>query len=404
MIDFIKTEILTTPEYLFNHTDLEFSLKVNNKTGEVIQNSKGFITHIAEVGQLKIQITQNNDTNYSKIELSGSVHKHQQQGTNYKDYTFIDVVTTINQICDLLKLPPDKFIIRHIEYGLNIATKHSAKDILNSIIAYNGIGYEIRKYNGLGYLKRFGLSQYDLKVYDKSKQYGLSNNILRFELKVCKMQYFKTKGIHLNTLADLLNNTLYYSLFRTLHKCFEGLYLFDYRICLNAIKTVREQLILTECINTNYWKQYRDTHSAKGYTKKVNRFKDLVKKYAPDNLKLYLKTEIQNKWFELLNSTPILPPAKNSNVPQFYPLIVGNINPDSKRYCLTCGKDISHQKNSSLFCSEKLNGPEGKKCRNKLSNLKRDEKRKYPNPTLFDIDKYLRAEYKPLKNIINQQV
>ncbi len=403
MIDFIKTDILTTAEYLYNNPSLTFGLNINDKTGEVIKDRYGYITRVANFGQLQIKITKKIETEYTKIELSGSIHKHNKQGTNFEDFTFVDVVNTINQVCDLLKLPPNKFVIKHIEYGVNIKPTHSATNILNSIVAYKGKRYEIREYKGTGYMKRFCLSQYDVKIYDKSKQYSLASNLLRFELKVFKMQYFEKRCINITTFSNLLNPAIYTALFNTLVNCLDSIYMFDYRIQLNAINNTRERLTLTECINTNFWQNYRDTHSAKGYFKKANRFKDLVRKYAPDDLQLYLKTQIQNKWFELLNSTPILPHVQNATVPQNYPLIVGNINPIVKKYCITCGKDISHQKSNSLFCSEKLNGPEGKKCRNRLSNLKRDEKRKYSGPTLFDVDLYLRTDYLHLKQIINQR-
>ncbi len=403
MIDFIKTDILTTAEYLYSNPNLTFGLNINDKTGEVIKDRYGYITRVANFGQLQIKITKKIETEYTKIELSGSIHKHNKQGANFEDFTFVDVVNTINQVCDLLKLPPNKFVIKHIEYGVNIKPTHSATNILNSIVAYKGKRYEIREYKGTGYMKRFCLSQYDVKIYDKSKQYSLASNLLRFELKVFKMQYFEKRCINITTFSNLLNPAIYTALFSTLVNCLDSIYMFDYRIQLNAINNTRERLTLTECINTNFWQNYRDTHSAKGYFKKVNRFKDLVKKYAHDDLQLYLKTQIQNKWFELLNSTPILPHVQNATVPQNYPLIVGNINPIVKKYCITCGKDISHQKSNSLFCSEKLNGPEGKKCRNRLSNLKRDEKRKYSGPTLFDVDLYLRTDYLHLKQIINQR-
>lgn len=403
MIDFIKTDILTTAEYLYSNPNLTFGLNINDKTGEVIKDRYGYITRVANFGQLQIKITKKIETEYTKIELSGSIHKHNKQGANFEDFTFVDVVNTINQVCDLLKLPPNKFVIKHIEYGVNIKPTHSATNILNSIVAYKGKRYEIREYKGTGYMKRFCLSQYDVKIYDKSKQYSLASNLLRFELKIFKMQYFEKRCINITTFSNLLNPAIYTALFSTLVNCLDSIYMFDYRIQLNAINNTRERLTLTECINTNFWQNYRDTHSAKGYFKKVNRFKDLVKKYAHDDLQLYLKTQIQNKWFELLNSTPILPHVQNATVPQNYPLIVGNINPIVKRYCITCGKDISHQKSNSLFCSEKLNGPKGKKCRNRLSNLKRDEKRKYSGPTLFDVDLYLRTDYLHLKQIINQR-
>jgi hypothetical protein len=403
MIDFLKSDILTTPEHLYSNPNLVFGLNIDSETGEVIKNRHGYITRVAQFGQLEIKISQNYETKHSKIELSGSLHKQHQGGANFNDYTFNDVTFTINQVCDLLRLSPDKFVIRHIEFGVNIKPINSACDVLNSIVAYKGKSYETREYNGKGYMKRFCLSQYDVKIYDKSKQYGLVDNILRFELKIFKMQYFEKRGIQLKTFNDLLYPSTYEPLIKPLITCFDNIYMFDYRITLNAIKCTRERLILTECTNTNFWSGYRVTHSAKGYTKKVKRFKDLVKKYAPDNLQLYIRNEIQNKWIELLNSTPILPHVKNAIVPQCYPLIVGNVIPLVSRYCLTCGKDITHQKNNSQFCSEKLNGPMAKKCRNTISNFKVREQLKYNGLLLFDVDVYLLPQDLRFKKLINEK-
>lgn len=64
-----------------------------------------------------------------------------------------------------------------------------------------------------------------------------------------------------------------------------------------------------------------------------------------------------------------------------------------KRYCLTCGRDITNQKTGSKFCSEKLYGREAKKCRNMDSNPRNHIKRKIEviesRGVLFDIKPYI---------------
>lgn len=400
MIDYIKTSIQTTPEYLLSNPNLNFGANTNLQTGEVLNNRYGYITQVAQFGAMQISISTNTQTNYTKIELSGSIHKHTQQGTNYSKFTYNDICNAIHAICEITQLQPDKFIIRHIEYGVNINTAHSPANLLKSIIAYKGKGYEIREYKGNGYMKRFCLSQYDVKIYDKSKQYNLPFDVLRYELKVFKMQVFARQNIHLQTFTDLLNFDTYTQLHATLIESIGNLYMFDYRINTAAIKNRLHRLVLTEGMNTEFWAKYRTAHSAKGYKKKVQRFNELVKQYAPDNLQTYLLNEISNKWHELQHSTPNLPNVENATVTNIYPLIVGKNIVPIKRYCKTCGREITNQKTNSVFCSEKLYGPDAKRCRNILSNLKRDEKRKYNGPTLFDIDQYLPPQYWNLKQLI----
>lgn len=397
MIDYINTDLLTTPEYLLSNQNLSFGANVDEQTGELIKNRHGFITKVANFGSMKITISTNAETNYTKIQLSGSLHKHKQQSVNFNDFTFNDVCNTIQELCQKLCLQPEKFVLRHIEYGVNIKPVHTPLNLLNSIIAYKGKGYEKKEYKGTGYLKKFCLSQYNLKIYDKSKQYDLPYNVLRYELKVFKMQFFENKKIQLKTFSDLLNSNTYSQLNSTIYSSIQDLYMFDYRINSNLITNLRERLVLTEGSNSEFWTNYRTSKTPKAFQKKVKRFKDLVKRYAPDNLQNYLLVEISNKWSELLNSTPNLPNVEFSKVPIIYPYIVSKNKPQIKSYCKTCGRDISDQKPNSVFCSEKRFGPIAKRCRNRMSNLKRDEKRKYRGPTLFDVDQYLPFEMLILK-------
>ncbi|HEY8401336.1 MAG TPA: hypothetical protein VIK89_08745 [Cytophagaceae bacterium] len=66
---------------------------------------------------------------------------------------------------------------------------------------------------------------------------------------------------------------------------------------------------------------------------------------------------------------------------------------DNKRYCKSCGRDISGQKLNSVFCSEKIFGKEAKKCRNKDSNPRNHVKRKIESwsssPMIFSIDEMI---------------
>jgi hypothetical protein len=245
-----------------------------------------------------------------------------------------------------------------------------------------GKPYELRQYEGRGLLKRFSLSQYELKIYNKGLQYNLNCNLLRYEIKVNRMDYLLKKGIEIECITDLLKPNVLLQLRQQIELTLDNFLFMDYRINLNEIKNKRERLILTEGSNPNFWNKYRETHSPKGYQKKVKVFKLLVLKYAPSNLQNEIKELVLAKW-DCLNSTLILPNVETKKVPQYYTHIVGNNIVPEKRYCLTCGRDISTQKKGSVFCSEKRLGREVKKCRNKVSNRKQFEKRFYTGYTLF---------------------
>jgi hypothetical protein len=108
---------------------------------------------------------------------------------------------------------------------------------------------------------------------------------------------------------------------------------------------------------------------------------------------------IQSGWDRLSKVVPLLPVSKNQILSQFYIDVLHKTETSTTKQCLTCGRDISGQKSTSKYCSEKLFGREVKRCRNIISNLRRDELNRYPSQTLFDVDQYLNDDYRRWKGV-----
>jgi hypothetical protein len=403
MYDYLSIEIdNTAPDVFLNNPCLVFHKEVD-RHNEHIPNRQGNYIQTAYLSDsLQLVHEYRPRTNKNIIKLKGSFHKHAQTNTNYGNYTLTDFERTANELSELLQINTILLRVRCFEFGVNINPSHDTNEVLNAIICHRGNEYEKRTYNGNGYLKRFVNAQYEIKIYNKSKQYNLSANILRYEIKVLKMDFVNKKLQRpINTVPDLLNPEVIAGLSNILINSIDNLYMYDYRINPKQIKSNRDKHTLIECINPAFWELYRGTHTPTGYKKKVKRFRELVRNYAPDNLQTEIKTMVLNQLTDLQTVTQNYHYTQNRTVTQNYPYIVSNNSALNARYCLTCGRDITHQKTNSRFCSEKIHGPRAKKCRNKLSNLKRDEKRKYNNPLLFDVDTYLQPEYRHLKTMIN---
>ena len=391
MIDFISLELSADAGEFMNNLNLKFFENRESKT------DKGYIikSRIYTLENLKIEVVRVSESNGPQIKLSGSLHKYWHQN-NWKDYTFSELIESIRELYSLLNIAPYSNRIRCIEFGVNIETKHETKKILNSIISKNGVSPEIRNYMNKGYLKRFNYSQYQVKIYDKSLEYRLDRQIIRFEIKVLKMQFLQSKRIYLNTLEDLTKIETLNQLRVLIENQFKSVQFHDYRIKLNEISNNRDRETLMMFFQENYLETYKANHSKKAFYKRIERFEDLVNKYAPDNLKNELLNQILNKW-DLINSTTILPPLHDDKVLHSYPHIVGNNIVQKVRRCLTCGRDITGQKSNSNFCSEKIFGREVKRCRNIISNLKQHEMRFYSGPLLFDVDQFLKPDLRTLK-------
>lgn len=385
MIDFIKLEFeVNQPELILNDSKLNFSGPVNLQSGEIVPARNGYNKQMADIKGMKLEYIQNTKTERKFFELSGSIHKYFHEGMNYKDYTLNELEQSINDISDILNINPTETKIHRIEFGVNITLPHLTQMVLNSIVTCKGKPHELRRYEGKGFMKLFQFAQYHVKVYNKGLQYPNAGNLMRFEVKVNRMDYLLKKGVKIESLADLLNSDILHQLRNLLKHNIENLLFTDYRINPKDIKNKRERFLLTQGMRSEFWEEYKQSHTNKAYYKKLKRFREIVLKYAPGNLHSEIQELILQKW-DLLNSTPILPRVIGPEVPQYYTHIVGNNTPSERRYCLTCKRDISDQRTGSLYCSEKLYGKEVKKCRNKVSNRKRFEQRHYQNELLFDI-------------------
>jgi hypothetical protein len=104
---------------------------------------------------------------------------------------------------------------------------------------------------------------------------------------------------------------------------------------------------------------------------------------------------IKNEWDSLFINSTNLPIGESAELRNLTLKIKGKnvgsqLLPLPNRVCLSCGKDISTQKNGSKFCSAKIVGEfEAHKCRNTNSNHRNNFKRKVEviqgRGLLFDI-------------------
>ena len=385
---------------ILENSNLVFTTKIETKTG-LLGTGKEYIIHTANYRELEIKFYEFHNSIKNFVQVKGSIHKYYHSGVNYTDFNLFEAHKAIYEICDFLQIEPNKTTIHALEFGVNIHLDQPTEILLNSFINYMGKPYELNEFNSEGYLKRFTYHQFDVKLYDKGRQYRLPENIFRYEIKVKRMAYLTEKGILINSLLDLLDIGIIDKLQTLLVKVFSEILFFDDAINLNSIINQKDKEFILKGINCQYWPKEKKNMSSKGYKNKVNRFKKVAQYYGALEYRNQVLDAITAK-YTTLKSTPILHSLGVDKVPQSYTYIVGNnIEPYSK-YCLSCGRDISNQKKNSFYCSENIHGPLGKKCRNKATNLNRDDKRRYPNQTLFEIDMYLKPQLRAIKQHFKQ--
>lgn len=380
MYDFCKLSAAAKySEQLLNAPNLAFRQSIT-KEGVIITTADGYNSNRATIMGFDI-IVWEHQIKPHRIEIKGSFHKLHEGETNYKNFYFNEFRSAVNILCDSINIPPTELNIHLFEIGVNIKPPIETKLLIEGIKSISGKKFERETYNSKGLLLRFDFAQYQIKIYDKGFQFTQPEPILRFELKIKKMAYLKTKGANITTLDNFITgnwNDYFGNLLLTQWDkviiCPEGM------INPNLITNPRTRENFINGLNPDYWTGL----NSKAYIRQFARFKEMFKQFAPIDLYSVIHGLIKEKWETL---------SKDQRG-KYYPYVYGNINPFTtnqplQRFCVSCGRDISNQKKNSKFCSETIYGPSVKQCRNIQSNPRNNRKRKeqriYPGLTLFPL-------------------
>ncbi len=364
MIDGIK--ILNLPVNLPDLTNnelIEFVSSVNETTGEVETRTGIFRELIFTIKGNRY------------IRLYGSVHKYFNNGShNYNDLAFANLVEVIIDLHIKFKIDPFETRLNNLEFGVNIETPYNPDIFLKSVINHKGDQFNItwrKNYHFIECIKQ----RYIIKIYNKGLQYGQPGNILRFEIKIIKMEQLREVGI--TRLSDLLAIEKFQRLGAELVRYFDDLLVYDPTITKNL--NARERLILSDGKNPKYWEELKEK-KPNSYYKKRNRFRELVEKYGSNNLQDSIRELIIKKVNDLLRVTPetlqkitdflqLFPDQNTDQILQKLndfqkteftdinhsnnKLIPININTVQNAVCKVTGIDISNQHPGSKFIRKK---------------------------------------------------
>lgn len=397
MYCYLHAQSKTNSKKILQNPDLVFTANINPNTGE-LGNGKKCIIYTANYRELVIKYHEFPDINLNFIQIRGSLHKYYHAGANFADFNLLEVQKALFELCNFLQIEPKDTTIHGLEFGVNIHLKQSTEIVLNSFISYMSKPYQLEEFNSKGYLKRFNFTHFDIKLYDKGLHYKLSDNLLRYELKVKRMAYLNTKGIFINNMLDLLNFGIINKLQTLLVNVFSDIMFFDDAINLKSITNQKDKEFILNGINCQFWTKEKNKLSDKGYKNKVKRFKIIAQKYGALEYKNIVLNTIADKW-TALKSTPMLQGLGVEKVPQYFTYVECNNMEQTTNYCLSCGRDISKQRSNSKYCRYKINGKEIKDCKNYATNFFEHDLKFYPKHQLLliNIDNYLHPKKFKLK-------
>lgn len=308
MIDFIKTSLtLPTekipPEILkgegqpFVWQDLNF-LHTEKKTYQATKESLSGL----QMGNLKIVLR---DGIAGKLEIANSLHKVAHSGANHADFTFNELVQTLEYIGDTLDIDfLNAKIIGRFEFGVNIEVD-VASEFYEMAHAYRTCKSMPMHSNGKKYGANFHLSNYAVKIYSPYQKVILKDrmkpafqeNIIRFEI-AANSCYLRQRKVNLNTVKDLTNIKNLLTLGKILKDISKQIN-FVPMMPIGLNMQDAEIWLLFKCVTETQLKHFRK-RQPKTYYRHKERFEEMLKKC--DTNTDFFSSAIEEKWTELLNN------------------------------------------------------------------------------------------------------
>lgn len=304
MIDYISLDITYLGrDYLENHELLNFGTPgiFDGETAE-FRRQKGFKPEReANYKNLVFEIYRNN-----KIFLKGSLHKYWNGGKhNYNNFDITALKDVIDDLHRKFMINSLQTSIHHLEFGLNLYNlPYYTGSVIKNVLVNFGMGKSPKEFKNIHHkspseFKCVKRDWYILKIYDKAKKYGRSENILRFEAKILKMRGIKNIGIV--NLGDLLQEESLKNLGKLLLSFWDDVLINDWTIEEHGL--IREdQIKLKDWRNPIFWTiLYQETRgkNRNRFSLELKSYQKVVKKHS-GNIHSVISQSLERSW--IINS------------------------------------------------------------------------------------------------------
>lgn len=297
MIDKVKLEVEEVD--LFRHLNNpkntgKWKFNGDNETSELEK-------HYCKSGDLFIQIF----TPKNNLHATGSLPTI-LNGNNLVDLSVNELLQTFQILQNTFMIDPNKAIIRNLEFGLNIEVPEKAANFINRFLLYETKAFSRpRSENARNkfYGSECDLSQFRIKIYDKGAQMMIDKNLIRFEIKVNRMQFFKQRKVNIKYLSDLSLEANLNDLGRVLIEIYDKIFKV-HEISFERLKPKYHEFMKLGRY-AEYWERLHNENKQKCYRSR-NRFAKLQAENITVNLHKETKERIEEKWKCLKNeSSPL---------------------------------------------------------------------------------------------------
>lgn len=319
MIDWFKIELMNRPADELRQK-LDFINPVILKTRKIVGTHEIAYIQLYDVKDCAISVK---IFRSGRVWVQGSIHKF-WDGHNHSIFTIDEALKAFARLFEILGVNPANAKVLQLEYGLNINPVFNPNLFIDRLICFKSKPFE-----GMGNYEKIGKvcyqKEYDLKIYNKGKQYKLKNNVLRIDKKIKDSYYLKRLGI--NSIADLTAAKAE-QMTIDLCECIDEVIFNDKSIDETKL-TTRQKLALSKYRNTDFW---GELHRAVRLDAKKT-FANLIKKYGSENYLNDVKKTLQKLSKIRTGNTDVLEDNKKDEVLTFW-----NFKYDSEMSDLTESK------------------------------------------------------------------
>ena len=183
-----------------------------------------------------------------------------------------------------------------LEAGANVRPPIRTRRTLQTIVCHrDGLAFSpMRSRDGRSLGLELYRDQFGIKIYDKGYQYGLSFDLLRFEVKFTKAAPLHRMGIY--TLNDLLNLDAWRQLQARVMAIYDELCIVEPSIDMDLL-TPSQRTFVTLATAPAYWEGLTKGHRYKARA----RYSDIVQRFAISDLKGDLRRTLNDTLNGLLN-------------------------------------------------------------------------------------------------------
>lgn len=287
MIDWFKaTALVDTAVADSLQNRLDFKAEVNLRTGDLTEWPRQY-----QYDNLNFLLIPAKSKLGYWLEVSGSLHRFWERGTNYWQFSHKNVCTTIELLAQTCQIAPSAFEVRQLEFGVNMHSMPVDTQLLfDNLIAFkNKVFTPMRSVGGRSIGYDAETTDYKVKIYDKALQYNLPFEVCRFEVHL-RQHIGRLVGVC--TLAELTNREVMSRLGQHLTIIASQLVFDDVIACFDELRPSQRDFI-ERGRNTRYYVSFTAAER--------ERFVKLIKQHGKDQFADILSRAVAKEW-EILST------------------------------------------------------------------------------------------------------